>query len=398
VLVIHSKLIIFFLITDKHLKSWIKLFIYLVCFLCVFSDYSVAKDLLSQESANPNDHNTSYSFVVWGHPRNVFAQPPLHFKEILERLSELKPDLIFVTGDVIEGGLGQYLTNNKRPPSNKIIEIIKKDWDRFDTAMKKLGIPYYITPGNHDVHSVQTRDIFYERYPKMPFAITFKGSRFILLDSGGIYNLGDNDAAFTGGPVSFDDEQKQFVRKEISIQKKYRHIFFFMHHTNQWANSDGFWWRDIHPMLRGGKTRAVFSANPDGYKFKYSYLVQNGIYYIQSCTFPVFSARSTAKAEPARKAFCKQLDNFQYVKVDGDDIKIRTIVVGATSSKGVSRPYWEEVDKIDEGVTWKRKWFNKLKKTISSSPRRILLVFTVWGGVCFLFGILSILFLIRLKK
>jgi len=41
-----------------------------------------------------------------------------------------------------------------------------------------------------------------------------------------------------------------------------------MHNTKQWANSDGFWWRDIHPMLREGKTRAVFSANPDGYKFK----------------------------------------------------------------------------------------------------------------------------------
>ena len=388
----------FFLLTDEQLKSFIKLFIYLICFLCVFSDNSAANDLLSQDFYNQNDHNISYSFVVWGHPRNGLGEPPLHFKEILERLSELKPDLIIVTGDVIEGGNLLYLKNNKGPHSNKVIEIIQKDWDRFDTAMKKLGIPYYITPGNHDVYSIRTRDIFYNRYPKMPFAITFKGSRFILLDSMGICNLGNNDYAFTGEAVPFDDDQIQFIRNELSLQDKYRHIFFFMHHTRQWANSDGFWWRDIHPALQGSKTRAVFSGNPDGYKFKYSYVVQDGIYYIQSSTFPVYSARSTAKAKPSRKAMCRQLDNFQYVKVDGDDIKIRTIVVGAISSKGVSRRYWDEVDKIDKSITWQRKVVNKLKETMFNRLRSIFLVFTIFGGVCFLFGILFILVLKRFKN
>jgi len=171
-----------------------------------------------------------------------------------------------------------------------------------------------------------------------------------------------------------------------------------MHHTRPWANSHGFWWRDIHPMLRGSKTRAVFSGNPEGYKFKYSYVVQDGIYYIQSSTFPVYSAGGTARAEPSRKAMCKQLDNFQYVKVNGNDIKIRTIVLGATISKGVSIRYWEEVDKIDRSDTWQRKWVNKLKITIFNSLRKIFFVFSIWGGICFLFGVVFILFLKRFKN
>lgn len=370
---------------NRILNNLVKLSICLVCFFFLFSDYSAAHNLLSKQFSNPPTHDSSLSFVVWGHPRQSFGEPPLHFNEILELLSELKPDLIFITGDVIEGGLGKYLKNNRRPLSNDIIEIVKKDWDRFDTEMKKLGIPYYITPGNHDIHSVQTRDIFYKRYRKMPFAVTFKGCRFILLDSGGIDNIGINDAAFTGGPIPFNDEQKQFIRNEILRQKEYRHIFFFMHHTQQWADSDGFWWKDIHPLLRGGKTQAVFSANPDGYKFKYSYVVQDDIYYIQSCTFPAGASLGKRIKPLARQNMAKQLDNLQYVKVDGENIKIRTIAVGATTSKGLNRRFWDDAES-NPSLT---KHIADIFHQKFAGPRDLFFGLVITGCFFFLVGLLS---------
>jgi hypothetical protein len=368
--------------------------------LLFFTGYSSASDFLSSSPLGNNsaDDNADFSFVVWGHPRAGFGQPPLHFEEILELLSELKPDLLILTGDVIEGGLRAYFKNNKKPHSDEVVEVIQKDWDRFDTAIKKLGITYYITPGNHDVYSVQSRDIFYKRYPKVPFAITFKNSRFILLDDMGISNNSMNDDAFKGIAIPFDDKQIQFIRDELSLQAKYRHIFFFMHNTNSWGPAEGFWWKDIHPILRESKTRAVFSANPDYYKYKFSYVIQDGIYYIQSCTFPVGTASQVAKGEASRKALGMQLDNIQYVKVEGDTVKIRTIAVGATSSNARSRRFWEKVDEIDNGGSPLRRVAVKLKSTMFNTPKKILILIPALVSVGFLFGTLFMLMYKRYKK
>lgn len=385
-----------FILRSNYLLFYIRSFLILICFLLFFSDYTKASDLLSKKDPTNNLTNRDdvFSFVVWGHPRGDFGQPPLHFEEILERLSELKPDILIVTGDAIEGGNLLYLKNNRIPHSDPdIIETINKDWDRFDTAIKNLGIPYYITPGNHDVYSAQSQEIFYSRYPKVPFAITFKGSRFILLDPMGTDKISkDVDPfAFTGAAIPFDEAQTQFIRNELLNQEKYRNLFFFMHPTELWANSDGWWWRDIHPMLRGGKTRAVFSGNTDGYRFKYQYVLQDDIYYIQSSTYPLYSAKTTAGKNTPRKAMGKQFDNFQYVKVDGDDVQIRTIVVGATSSNVRSRRYWDKVDAIDNG-TWQRRLVSTLQINWFSSVRKIFFIFSVFGGLCFLFGIILVRF------
>ncbi len=333
-----------------------------------------------------------------GHPRHGLGQPPLFFDEILELLQELKPDLLFVTGDVVEGGNGIYYKNNKKPLSKEVLELTEKDWDRFDTAIKKLGIPYYIAPGNHDVYNKQVLDIFVKRYPKVPFAITFKNSRFILLDDMGIGNVGKNDGSFTGHAVPFDKKQTEFIRNEIASQKNYNHIFFFMHNTDSWGPAEGFWWKDTHPLLLGSKTRAVFSGNSDGYKYKFSYVIQDGIYYIQSNTYEVESASHTARVKPSRKALCMQLDNIQYVKVNGNDVKIRTIVVGATSSNVRSRRFWEKVDEIEKGGSPLHRLAVELKSTLFDTPKKIAIIIPLLVCSGFLFGIFFMLLFKRYRN
>ena len=59
-----------------------------------------------------------------------------------------------------------------------------------------------------------------------------------------------------------------------------------MHHTSYWANKYSSWWEKIHPILRGGKTRAVFTGdNPND--MKYSHEMHDGIHYVENNTFPV---------------------------------------------------------------------------------------------------------------
>lgn len=377
-----------------YIQYWHKIFVFLFFSLAFFSCYSFAAEMINENSYNGYTKKTSYSFVVWGHPRNGFGEPPLHFEEILKLFSELKPDLIFITGDVVEGGNLLYLRNKKTPHEKADLETINKDWDRFQAEMDKLNIPYYISPGNHDIYNIKTRDIFISRFKKVPFSLKFKDSLFILLDSTGIHNIGTDDEAFTGEAKPFTGAQIEFIKKELERQNDYSHIFFFMHNTKQWAYSDGFWWRDIHPLLTGGRTRAVFSGNPDGYKFKYAYRICDKIYYIQSCTYPVYSPSSTAKSIPNRKAMAKQLDNIQLVKVDGDDLKIETIPVGALSAKGVNRAYWEKVEEFDKGRRTQITLLSKSKKIIAKNTTKIFafLLISIVGNVFFLVYVTKILF------
>ena len=174
-----------------------------VVFVLFLGPKVIAADKSDKAYSNgPLKEDVSFSFIVWGHPRGKSDQAePLHFKEVLDRVAELEADLLIVTGDVIMGGPSE--------PSAEGIEGVRAAWDRFDAGVSRLGIPVYRVPGNHDVHSFATRDLYLERYTKPPFAFSFRGSRFILLETVGIDQRGQGDGTSQWGPnpLPFDDAQ-----------------------------------------------------------------------------------------------------------------------------------------------------------------------------------------------
>jgi len=284
--------------------------------------------------------DNSFSFVVWGHPRTASGEPPLHFEEILNRISELKADFLIVTGDVISGG--------GIPNPAGIVDIYQNDWEVFDAGVSRLGIPVYRLPGNHDVCNFITRDLYLERYTKPPYAFTFKNSRFIMLDTVGIdQRTQDGQPDWYPQSLPFDDEQMQFIKTEISQQEQYQHVFFFMHHVWPWRDSSSFWWDKVHPLLAGSHTRAVFGGTPGNPGSKYEHFLEDGIHYIQSCTYRGRTANwyrqqiNLGRFEPA---LAYQFNNLQYVRVEGDDYTIRTIVVGALDEVQLSSRFWHEVN------------------------------------------------------
>jgi hypothetical protein len=324
----------------------------------------------------------------------------LHFEEILKRVEELQADFLIVTGDVVVGGGQRHTLSPEK------LDVIRGDWQRFDAGVSRLEIPVYVTPGNHDIHSVPTRDLYLEHYPKPPYAFTFQGSRFILLDTVGIdqqssRSHGNEPPWWDGGPQPFDEPQMDFIRSEITRQNEYQHLFMFMHHVTPWRDSSGFWWRDVHPMLRGGRVRAVFSGTPTGHK--YLHHTEDGIHYILSCTVgpePVgfFRRLLGGRWEAARRragletdpfavldiwALQNQLDNIQHVRVEGDEIKIETIVVGAWTSPAASPRFWDEVKQQASHKTFTYRVLSRI-----GSFRRLLFVAVTFAGVCVMAGII----------
>ena len=287
---------------------------------------------------NPMGETKAFSFVVWGHPKVGDGKPVLHFEEILDRIAELNPDFVIITGDVIGGMLAQR-TDPK---------VIRGDWDRFDKGVMKLGIPIYRLPGNHDVNNFATRDIYLERYPAVPYSFTYKGSRFILLDTIGInQRTQDGDPDWKPQKLPFDDAQLTFIRKELEQQDQFSHVFFFMHHVWLWRDPAGFWWKDIHPMLKGGKSRVVFSGTIGNPGYKYDHVEQDSIHYISSCTFTdrtrEFHRSLLEPGSTDAEPFLYQPDNIQFVRVEGDKFTVRTIVVGEWESKNLSSRFWYKV-------------------------------------------------------
>ena len=166
-----------------------------------------------------SEDDRSFSFAVLGHPRGkTSGELSMYFEEIIERIAELNPDFLIITGDIIYGFMGK-LTDP---------DVIRAEWEKFDTGISRLGIPVYRLPGNHDVHNNITRDIYIERYSKVPFAFTFKRSRFILLDTVGIEQQVKGDRKiWKGGSQPFNEKQLNFIRKEVNQQEDYNHLFFF---------------------------------------------------------------------------------------------------------------------------------------------------------------------------
>jgi len=274
-------------------------------------------------------------------------------------------------------------------------EPMMDDWNFFDRCVSRLKIPIYRLPGNHDVSNKTTSDIYSKRYPQPPYSFSYKGSRFILLDSIGIKQRSNDPRAYWGhAAMPFDERQMKYIRNEISDQDKYDHLFFFMHHTSPWSESESFWWDHVHPLLVKGKTRAIFSGdNPSDMKFAHE--KQDGIHYFLNNTFPTRTLQSYKRWPNWGPCGSKQVDNIQFVKVNGDKIEYKTHVIGELNTESLSWRYYDKVDKYLS--SWQHRIVTKLKAKLFYRLRSIFLVFAIWGTICFLFGILFILFLKRFK-
>lgn len=347
------------------------------CLVCVAALVAPGKTRGEPEVGATVTDAEAFSFMVWGHPRGrADGRPPLHFEEILKRIDDLDPDLLVLTGDMIYGAI--------RAAPEDVARIVRDDFERLDAALAELGIPVFPLPGNHDVHNLATRDVYLERYPEPPYAFTRARTRFVMLDSVGIRQRADDTRPYWGAdPLPFDAAQLAFLENELSGADAYDHFFVFLHHADPWVEADGFWWKDLHPRIRGSKVRAVFSGSP--WSFKYAHLEEDGIHYILSATESTASVRQLAgETRINHLGANRQPDTLQRVRVDGERFDIETIVVGALDTDGLSPRFW---DAVEEARPEAGPFVQRFRQALRS-PRRIAAFLLVYGAVALTLGVL----------
>jgi hypothetical protein len=338
----------------------------------------LAGPVVAQEATGPR-----FSFCVLGHLRgDRNGQQLAYLDELIDEVSRLGPDLVFLTGDLIWGGVDDPAPNDPA--------VVRADWEALDAALKRIPAPVYRVPGNHDINDLTTRDVWNARYGLLPRSIKHGGCLFRLFASGFVPEDGDlrKHPPENERGRNLDRAERAFLGAELELAEDYHHVFLFMHHMLWWEESAS-WWRDVHPLLVGRKVRAVFAG--DFGPMKYSHIDRHNVHYLQTSVESEVPLGEMRRSELARQRSA-QFDNFLHVVVDGPLVRYEVRTVGALSSDKFSPQRWRAINEYDKDSMPRRLW------TQWNDPGRLFKGVLKVSAVSFLAGAVLVITLILLRR
>jgi 3',5'-cyclic AMP phosphodiesterase CpdA len=119
-------------------------------------------------SGKPGTGAAPLRFAVIGDNTGI-ARPGV-FDAAMTQIGWLKPDFILSVGDLIEG-----YSDDKA--------AIGKQWETVERSIAKAGVPFILTPGNHDLDNETTWALWRERRGPGYYAFTYKGALFMILNT-----------------------------------------------------------------------------------------------------------------------------------------------------------------------------------------------------------------------
>ena len=216
---------------------------------------SDAKPWTNKEFRNDCD---AFQFAIIG-DRTGCANVAATFNLAMGQLNLLQPEFVINVGDVIEG----YSDDKAK---------LNAEWDEIDGMLAELDMPFFRTPGNHDIANETAQAVWRERHGATYYHFIYKNVLFLVLDSEDppraapegieekieLYNrLQTEDpakakemlaefmsdeavvAALTT-PVEFGEEQVSYIKTVLDQNADVRWTFLFIHEP-AWENpSDSF--------------------------------------------------------------------------------------------------------------------------------------------------------------
>lgn len=213
-----------------------------------------------------NEGPESFQFAIIG-DRTGGANAVGTFKLAVDQMNLLQPEFVINVGDNIEGYSDEKAELNA-------------EWDQLDTMLNSLEMPFFRTPGNHDIANRTAQQVWRERYGASYYYFVYKDVLFLVLDSEDppreapegikdkleLYNrLQTEDPARAQAmlaefmadeaiiaalstPVEFGEKQLEFVEETLAQNGDVRWTFIFLHEP-AWENpSESF--KAIQGMLK----------------------------------------------------------------------------------------------------------------------------------------------------
>ena len=259
------------------------------------AEFSYDKEALSETkpwtSEKFTDDPANFQFVVIG-DRTGGANVQGTFKLAMDQINLLQPEFVINVGDTIEG----YSDDAAK---------LNAEWDESDGVLKTLEMPFFPTPGNHDIANKTAQQVYRDRHGATYYYFVYKDVLFLVLDSENpprqapegmekkleTYNrLQTEDpgkakamlaefmsdeavVAALGKPVEFSDAQIAFVENTLAKYPNVRWTFLFLHEP-AWENpSESF--KKVEQLLKD--RQHTFFA---GHLHYYDYDKINGVEHI----------------------------------------------------------------------------------------------------------------------
>jgi hypothetical protein len=249
--------------------------------------------LVLMELASARTSANDFEFVVIGDTRPRFESESFRpFESLITKINTLKPALAVNLGDLIYG----YGLASK-----------EKQWDKYQTVIKTIQVPYHQVPGNHDTHSKEARRIYGRRFSKFYQSFDYDDAHFVLLDNT------ENERWGYLGPA-----QLAWLRRDLK-ETRARSVFVFLHFpvweperiTPEYYE---FWAQTLHPLFREGRVRAVFGGHYHTYGPTREF---DGIRYF-------ITGGGGAELRPEYRKSGGEY-HFMKVKVSGDTFDVRVV-------------------------------------------------------------------------
>ena len=120
-------------------------------------------------SENFKNNPDNFQFAIIG-DRTGGANVEETFKIAMDQINLLQPEFVINVGDVIEG-----YSDDKAE--------LNAEWDEIDAMLNKLEMPFFRTPGNHDIANEIAQQVYLKRHGATHYYFIYRNTLFMVLDS-----------------------------------------------------------------------------------------------------------------------------------------------------------------------------------------------------------------------
>ncbi len=198
----------------------------------------------------PGEPRNDFRFSILG-DRTGGARPGV-YEQAWREVDQLRPDFVIHVGDLIEGG------EDLRAEA---------EWERLRPLWERYGrYPLHFTPGNHDIWSEWSEQIYRERTGRPPsYSFDYQDAHFTILDNSRTLDLADDQLAFLEADLKAHAHRRP---KFVFLHKPYWIVFLKV-------GSGAF---PLHQLARRYGVQFVVS----GHSHQWGRIERDGITYLQA--------------------------------------------------------------------------------------------------------------------
>ncbi|PCJ55442.1 MAG: hypothetical protein COA79_20780 [Planctomycetota bacterium] len=133
------------------------------------------------------------------------------FESAVDRLNILQPEFVVSVGDYIQGNTSD-------------LKKLNSEWDEFEGFVKRLEMPFFYLPGNHDIGNVTMRELWKKKFGRSYYSYKYRDVLFLVL------NTQNGKEKANGRVISgLSKEQVTYAKDVLKRNKNVRWTIVLMH-------------------------------------------------------------------------------------------------------------------------------------------------------------------------